>query len=507
MRLAEVGSQAGGILEVEVRAVDVAAGKLLRPEPVVGLPRIEVVLKRVFPHVILVHPVHRVAERQERERGKEEGAGGEERRLRFLLRLPEKPDHAGAQKRDDADHRQVDEVVGHPGDPHIGDGHEAEHRRDHEQEEAKRKERVAAPVGQRYGVAVLPHPPGATDDQGPGKKHPRLGRIDLPPRIDRQQVYRPHDRRQVVEDGHSRDRRPGEKPAHGEQVADDDLFLADRPAPLIRHRHEAEHDRDDEQWRGDDQVAHRHRATLPPGVEQRDDGEGHDRRLGEHREQEEDDRDAIEPLALGRVGLVVLAHPADRRDQEERQRESVFGFRHPGHALDAHRMDGKHESREPGAGNPHLREERPEEQRACDMEQDRGDVVAGGTQAEKGPLRPERRVGERKVIGAVGIEPEFCERLQAVRRNARVGGDPVLHGEVLREELVVVPEPVAVVGGRVDPQAREHDHGSPQEKGVPAIHAVGSRRFPDGGTGDEVAVLFNVALTSQGFFDRSHNWQ
>ena len=92
VRLAEVGPQPRGVLEVEVGAVHVAPGKLFGPEAVVSLPGLEVVLERVFPHVVFVHPADRSVEGENAQHGDHERPAGEERRLRFLLR-PFKPRH------------------------------------------------------------------------------------------------------------------------------------------------------------------------------------------------------------------------------------------------------------------------------------------------------------------------------------------------------------------------------------------------------------------------------
>jgi hypothetical protein len=62
----------------------------------------------------------------------------------------------------------------------------------------------------------------------------------------------------------------------------------------------------------------------------------------------------------------------------------------------------------------------------------------------------------------------------------RIGRHPVLDREVGREQLVVVPEPVGVVhrvaDGRIDPQARQHDHGGLQQPVPPAGRRL-RRRF------------------------------
>ena len=92
VRLAEVRPQPRGVLKVEVGAIHVAAGKLLGPEPIVGLPGLEVVLERVFPHVVFVHPADRSVEGENAQRGHHERPASQERRLRFLLG-PFKPRH------------------------------------------------------------------------------------------------------------------------------------------------------------------------------------------------------------------------------------------------------------------------------------------------------------------------------------------------------------------------------------------------------------------------------
>ena len=156
-------------------------------------------------------------------------------------------------------------------------------------------------------------------------------------------------------------------------------------------------------------------------------------------------------------------------------------------------MDGEDQAAQPRPRNPHAVKQGPEQQAADHMQHDGGDVVAGGRVLEERPLRPERRVGEREEVGAVGIEPELAEPLQRARLHDRVG----------REQLVVVPEPVAVVGRRINPEARKHDDRGVEQEVAPAAGLRGGRDgFADrkrcgGWACHAVSMLFFPALASR----------
>ena len=111
----------------------------------------------------------------------------------------------------------------------------------------------------------------------------------------------------------------------------------------------------------------------------------------------------------------------------------------------------------------HPRQQQPEQKRSCNVEQDCDHMVAGGGGAEERPLHPERGVGEREVVGAIGIKPEFCEALKRSR----------LHDGILREELIVVPEPVPVIRGRINPQSCQNDDGRLHKERAAAVCPVG----------------------------------
>jgi hypothetical protein len=156
-------------------------------------------------------------------------------------------------------------------------------------------------------------------------------------------------------------------------------------------------------------------------------------------------------------------------------------------------MDGEDQAAQPGPWNPHTVEQGPEQQAADQVQHDGGDVVAGGLVVKERPLCPERRVGERKEVGAIGVEPELGETLERAR----------LHDWVGRDQLVIVPEPVAVVGRRIDPQACEYDDRGVEQEVTPATgfrgrrDGVADRNRCGGWACHAVSMLFFPALASR----------
>ena len=127
VRFAKVGPEPGGLGEVVVAALDVASGKLLGAKTVVRLPGVVVGLECVRPEGVLAGPRIRIAEREQRAGGERDSPPGDDQRLCRRRRPFVPPRRRGADQGDHADHRQVVEVVGDPRNPHVGDGHEAEH--------------------------------------------------------------------------------------------------------------------------------------------------------------------------------------------------------------------------------------------------------------------------------------------------------------------------------------------------------------------------------------------
>jgi hypothetical protein len=154
---------------------------------------------------------------------------------------------------------------------------------------------------------------------------PRLWRIDLPAWVDRQQRYRPDDLLEIEEDRHTG---RGDPRGH---TTDEDLLHANRPAVLILDRDDAEHQRDQEEGGGADEVLHRDRAAFPPDVQQQEYRQADHRSLCQHCQQEEHDREQVKPHPAGAFRFVILHDPAEAGEQEKRQRERVLGFRNPGH--------------------------------------------------------------------------------------------------------------------------------------------------------------------------------
>ena len=75
------------------------------------------------------------------------------------------------------------------------------------------------------------------------------------------------------------------------------------------------------------------------------------------------------------------------------------------------------------------------------MQNDRNNMVTRGIQPKEAPLQPERAHRQRQVIRRRWREPQAAEALGR------------LNDCVVCQEVVVVPEPLAMVNGRVNPKA------------------------------------------------------
>ena len=319
-------------------------------------------------------------------------------------------------------------------------------------------------AGQRRcggGAPARPQPATGRDEDRPGEELRELRRVDLPLRIDRQQPEREDRFNEVEHDRHPRRGRPRQEADDGEQVGHRHLLLADCPAMLVVDRDQPEHEGDEKERRRRDEVALRDSSPLPPSMEEEDHGEHHHRRLGEHRQRETNDRQhpIAAPRATGSFGAIaphrlVMPDEEDRREEEEGERDRVLDLRHPGHALDAHRMDREQEPGQPRPRDPHHHQQPPQQERSGGMEKDRDGMVAGGVQTEERPLGPERRVGEGEVISPRRADPEVVEPLERRRLDNGIGG----------EDRVVVPQPIAMVGGGIDPQDRQEDHSPAKQQ-------------------------------------------
>jgi len=109
-------------------------------------------------------------------------------------------------------------------------------------------------------------------------------------------------------------------------------------------------------------------------------------------------------------------------------------------------MDGEEEAAEPGLAQAEAGEQPPDEQGVEGVQRDGDEVIAERVVAEEVPLDPEESFLDRVVFDpTAGREPEFPEAVE------------VAHERLVGDVPVVVPEPVAVDGGRVDPQDGEDD--------------------------------------------------
>ena len=142
MGFAEIGAEPSGVGEVVKGPIEITAGTFPRPEPVVSLPGIGIGFERVGPEGVLVGEDMRVAERPAGQPGQEEACAGHRPDLERLPSRGKPRRPRRAQRHNDADERHVVEVVGDPGDPHVGDGDETEDREDHEKEEPEPEQRV-----------------------------------------------------------------------------------------------------------------------------------------------------------------------------------------------------------------------------------------------------------------------------------------------------------------------------------------------------------------------------
>ncbi len=130
-------------------------------------------------------------------------------------------------------------------------------------------------------------------------------------------------------------------------------------------------------------------------------------------------------------------------------------------------MHGENEAAEPRLAQAKPREQPPDEQCVGRVQRDGDEVIAERVVTEEVPLDPEKRFVDRIVFGPTsGREPEFPQTVE------------VTHEWLVGNVPVVIPEPVAVHGGRVDPQDREDDGDDPEPGGERPAHEIvrGSKR-------------------------------
>ena len=118
-------------------------------------------------------------------------------------------------------------------------------------------------------------------------------------------------------------------------------------------------------------------------------------------------------------------------------------------------MHSKDQARKPGRPEAHLSQESPNQAGGKRLEEDGDDVVARGIESKEPPLQPERAHGEWQIIRRRGGEPQPAESIGS------------LHIGVVGQQVVVVPEPFAIVNRRVNPKAGHENDNHFQERHHP----------------------------------------
>src|SRR5258708_17931604 len=102
-------------------------------------------------------------------------------------------------------------------------------------------------------------------------------------------------------------------------------------------RDKAEDERDGEKWKHWQDVARGHGSSLPPRVEQKNQGEHHHRTFAQHGGDEPTEtREVVCALAMQ-----VEVEVSGRCQEQERKRKCVLQFGDPSDRFHCYRVDGK----------------------------------------------------------------------------------------------------------------------------------------------------------------------
>ena len=216
-------------------------------------------------------------------------------------------------------------------------------------------------------------------------------------------------------------------------------------------RHQPQNQRHQKKRRSIPEITPSNSIPPPPDIQQHHHGEHHRRAFGQHRSQEKHQRSPVKnPSAR-----VLEPHEETPRQQKKRERKGVFQLRDPSNRLHCNWMNRKNQPHQPSPPQPDSSQQSPNQARPQSMKQHRRHMVAGRVHPEPFPHEPKQAHREREVVGRFRLHPKTREPIWR------------LHHRVRRDQIVVIPQPVAIKDRRVNPQAGDHDHDHLHDQGFP----------------------------------------
>ncbi len=301
----------------------------------------------------------------------------------------------------------------------------------------------------------MPPPGGALEpahrkqakEHEPRQHLQRRWRTDAPLRIDRQQAHRPRALDEVEGEarGAQRDARP--------DAAHRNFGPVDGVVDLKPDRDDTQDKRHGEKGRGCLDIRRLNPAAPPPGMEQDHEGKHGHRGLAKHCHDKKAERHKI----VARPTMHVVIDPRARGQKKRRQRKRVLQFRDPRHRLDLHRMNRKKKTSHPREPEAEPGQQSPHEQCAQEMQENINEMIAGRVISPKPPLQPLDSGPERiKIDEASRLRPDFPP------------AGRIMIERIVPDQLLVVPKPVTVDHGQIDPHDHRRYHGHSKQDGLPA---------------------------------------
>src|SRR4051812_34836144 len=108
-------------------------------------------------------------------------------------------------------------------------------------------------------------------------------------------------------------------------------------------------------------------------------------------------------------------------------------------------MNGEDGRGEKCAGDFQAPQNSPEQDRVERMEENIGDMIAGGIHSPSAPFQPKGSRGKRKVIGLIRVEPDLRQS---------VGG---VDERIFRQHDVVVPKKLSMQRWKINREAERND--------------------------------------------------
>ena len=337
-------------------------------------------------------------------------------------------------------------MVHHPAEAHVRDGVEAQKGGQIDQKKSESQQRMPAPaltLSPQHDKKPRQHQPRQIFDQGPG--------IHLPFRIDQQTIHGQKNPGKVNRHDVARPVEPEECPSPRDILR---LLMTDYQIEASHpNEREAEHQRDDQERRTGLEIAPLDATTLPPRIEENNHRKRGHGDFTKHGNEKEPERHPIVPLRVARF----VIDPKTNCQQEERQGKRVLQLGNPGHRFHLRGMNGEDETSQPSQAQMKFAKDMPDQQRIDQMENDVGKMVSKSIVAPEMPLHPADGLLDGVVINPTPrLEPEFPQ------------SNPIVHQGVCGDVPAIIPYPIAVEDGPVDPQGHPGDEQYPGQPEAPS---------------------------------------